>query len=267
MVIQYKALKIPENSPLRNSHSLFWGIRTNDEGAAKEDSFFSLSTSGKIKLAAPNRAMEYDGDGQSLLLRDGTELKADAVVLATGFGSSWTRIFTGKRATAALKCTAIDRPSTEKTTEELGIGRHPPSVDEREYFWNYTSLKDPPHSNTHSKLWAASIYRGIVPSQNIDRRDFAINGAVVRILHSVMNLLLHMLPSLRPIMDIASKLWLIGSLHIFLGTRCDFLPLPKRHSSMQRRIAHGCDSVILTHFSGSTSHTAVVCHSGREWAH
>lgn len=104
--------------------------------------------------------MEYVGERQSLLLRNGTELKANAVVLATGFGSSWTSIF------------------AEKTIEELGIGRHPPPANDQEHIWNYTSLRDPPCSNTHGAQWVASIYRGLVPSKNINRRDFAINGAI-----------------------------------------------------------------------------------------
>ena len=47
--------------------------------------------------------------------------------------------------------------------------------------WKYASLERPqgaPKSDTQSD-WAASIYRGIVPAANIDKRDFAINGAIV----------------------------------------------------------------------------------------
>ncbi|KAL4071251.1 hypothetical protein V8B97DRAFT_1871036 [Scleroderma yunnanense] len=156
----YKALNIPEDSPLRNSYSIFWGIRTTDEGIGRKDCFYSLSLDRKIKLAAPNRAMGYTGDGQALLLRDGTELKANAVILATGFRSSWTGIF------------------TEKTIEELGLGRHAPLTDDKEYIWDYTSFSQPPSSHPHSGQWSTSIYRGLVPSKNINRRDFAINGAI-----------------------------------------------------------------------------------------
>ncbi len=42
------------------------------------------------------------------------------------------------------------------------------------------TLKDPPPAHPDSEQWASSIYRGIVPAKNIERRDFAINGAIVR---------------------------------------------------------------------------------------
>ncbi|KAG6335021.1 hypothetical protein ID866_4066 [Astraeus odoratus] len=154
----YKTLNIPKDSPLRNSHSIFWGIRTNDEGVGKKDSFYALVNEGKIKLVAPTRAEQYVENG--VLLGNGTELRANAVILATGFGSSWTGIF------------------TEKTTEELGLGRHPPLTNGEEHVWNYASLCDPPSSHPQNRQWASSIYRGIVPAKNINRRDFAINGAV-----------------------------------------------------------------------------------------
>ena len=72
-----------------------------------------------------------------------------------------------------------------KTAEELGLGRHPPLTDDKEHVWAYTSLRDPPSSHPLSGQWASSIYRGIVPAKNIGRRDFAINGAVVRTSHLV----------------------------------------------------------------------------------
>lgn len=74
---------------------MFWGIRTNDEGVWRKDGFYALVQEGKIKLAAPTRAVRYTEDGGSLLLESGTKLKADTVILATGFTSSWSGIFTG----------------------------------------------------------------------------------------------------------------------------------------------------------------------------
>lgn len=155
----YKSLSIPQNSPLRNSHSLFWGIRTNEEGAGKKDGFYALCNEGKIRLAAPARAVKYLGDGESVLLSNGMEIRANAVILATGFSSSWTKIF------------------ARDTAKELGIGRHPPLADAEEHVWDYTSFKDPPAPHPRSEEWVSSIYRGIVPARNITRRDFAINGA------------------------------------------------------------------------------------------
>ena len=93
--VQLDVLKIPKDSPLQNAHSLFWGIRTNDEGTGRKDGFHALVNQGKIKLSAPVKAKGYASDGESILLCDGQTLRADAVILATGFSSSWTGIFTG----------------------------------------------------------------------------------------------------------------------------------------------------------------------------
>ncbi|KAF9228314.1 FAD/NAD(P)-binding domain-containing protein [Gyrodon lividus] len=157
----FEVLKVPKDSPLRNAHSLFWGIRTNDEGTGRKDGFHALVNEGKIKLAAPTRVEKYGGDGESLILRNEETLKANAVILATGFASSWAGIF------------------TEKTIEELGIGRHPPTKDVDENAWkHYTTLSSPPPAHPQKDQWASSIYRGLVPAKNINKRDFAINGAV-----------------------------------------------------------------------------------------
>ncbi|KAL4071253.1 hypothetical protein V8B97DRAFT_2043915 [Scleroderma yunnanense] len=156
----YKALDIPEDSLLRNSYSLFWGTHTNDEGVKRKDSFYSLALDGKIELVAPTKVVGYTDGGQSLLLRNGTKLRANTVILATGYSSSWAPIFSAE------------------TIEELGLGRHPPLTADEEHVWAYTSLRDPPTGHPRSREWASSIYRGIVPAKNITRRDFAINGAV-----------------------------------------------------------------------------------------
>ncbi|KAF8839448.1 FAD/NAD(P)-binding domain-containing protein [Paxillus ammoniavirescens] len=157
----FEVLKVPKDSPLRNAHSLFWGIRANDEGTGGKDGFHALMNEGKIKLVAPTRAEKYAEDGESLVLGNGEALKANAVILGTGFASSWTGIF------------------TEKTIEELGLGRHPPTEDNDEDAWkHYTTLSSPPPAHPQRDQWASSIYRGLVPAKNINKRDFAINGAV-----------------------------------------------------------------------------------------
>ncbi|GLB35449.1 putative pyridine nucleotide-disulphide oxidoreductase [Lyophyllum shimeji] len=150
---------LPKESPLRNAHSLFWGIRTNDEGAYRANSFHGLVSSGQIQLAAPARAKGYGSDGRSLILSSGKTLLADVVILATGYKSSWTEIF------------------DKETAEEIGIGRHPPLTKVADT-WNYTSLANPPSSHPDNEQWASSIYRGLVPAKNLEKRDFAINGAV-----------------------------------------------------------------------------------------
>lgn len=91
--LQLEALQIPANSPLRNAHSLFWEAHTNDEGPASPYHFHGLVQAGKIKLVAPNRAEKFGADGRSIVLSDGTRMEGDAVILGTGFKSSWGKIF------------------------------------------------------------------------------------------------------------------------------------------------------------------------------
>ncbi|PSS11004.1 hypothetical protein PHLCEN_2v3300 [Hermanssonia centrifuga] len=90
------ALSIPKTSPLRNTHSLFWGLRTNDEGAGHPQGFHALANAGKIEIISPARAQCFGDDGRSLVLDDRRAIECDAVVLATGFQSSWAQIFDGK---------------------------------------------------------------------------------------------------------------------------------------------------------------------------
>ena len=66
----------------------------------------------------------------------------------------------------------------EKTTEELGIGRHPPSQDVDEWK-GYKTLASPPEAHPQRDQWSSSIYRGLVPAKNITKGDFGINGAFV----------------------------------------------------------------------------------------
>jgi len=152
-------LGVPPNSPLRRTHSIFWNTRTNDEGIPREGSFHALAVSGKITLVAPARVAKFGNDGHSVVLEDGRVIPAAAVILATGYESTWRSIF------------------DEVTMEQVGLGRHPPDP-RMKYPWdyNYASLGKPPV--IPGKIpWAASIYRGLVPAKNILNRDFAVNGA------------------------------------------------------------------------------------------
>ncbi|EIW77403.1 FAD/NAD(P)-binding domain-containing protein [Coniophora puteana RWD-64-598 SS2] len=153
------ALSIPPDSPLRQSTSLFWSTRANDEGTPRKDGFYSLINSGSIKLAAPERVSGYGEDGQSIILNSGTKVKASIVIYATGFQSSWSGLFDGH------------------TEERLGLsGREwypQPATDE----WSsYKTLDDPPE--IQKDVIDPQIYRGIVPARNIARADFAINGSI-----------------------------------------------------------------------------------------
>ncbi|KAL0575359.1 hypothetical protein V5O48_006610 [Marasmius crinis-equi] len=163
----YDAMSIPKDSPLRFSHPLFWTIRVGDPGLPRENSFYSLVNNHKVNVVAPVRVTGY-GTGPSddtitLQLNNGTVLVATAVILATGFTSSWSNLF------------------DDQTAKDIGICRHPPNANdfnEPEEEWPWRSLVNPPSSRCDSDLWSSSIYQGIVPAKNILKRDFAINGAV-----------------------------------------------------------------------------------------
>ena len=92
---QLDACHVPKDSPLRNAHLLFWGIRTNDEGAYRPNGFHGLVHAGQIQLVAPTRVIGFGGDGRSLMLQDGKTQPADVVILATGYSSSWSKLFDG----------------------------------------------------------------------------------------------------------------------------------------------------------------------------
>ncbi|KAF8875649.1 FAD/NAD-P-binding domain-containing protein [Infundibulicybe gibba] len=155
----FSTASIPSDSPLRRAHPIFWGIRTNDEGAGRPNGFHALVNSGKIGLIAPHHAAGFTPDGKSLILDNGEALAADVVVFATGYTSSWNKIMSAD------------------TARDLGINRHPL---EREIsdVWNYTSLRNPPPGHPDQTEQSSSIYRGIIPAKNICRRDFVINGGI-----------------------------------------------------------------------------------------
>jgi len=93
--LQYHVLGIPSDSPLRRSHSLFWNTRTNDNGVPSQESFYALAVSGKISLVSPTRVAKFGDDGRSVILDDGRVFPAAAVILATGYQSSWRPILDG----------------------------------------------------------------------------------------------------------------------------------------------------------------------------
>ncbi|KAJ4474823.1 FAD/NAD-P-binding domain-containing protein [Lentinula aciculospora] len=159
----FNAAGVTEDSPLRNTHDAFWGVRINDEGVPQPDGFHKLVKAKKITVIAPARVASYSSDGESVILNNGGKLKGDTVFLATGYTSSWHPIF------------------DERTASEIGLNRHPPehSLIKTEDEWNdYVSLANPPAAHPSGEQWASSIYRGIVPAKNLLNRDFAINGAV-----------------------------------------------------------------------------------------
>src|SRR5688572_18890043 len=56
---QFTAACIPRSSPLRNTHSLFWGTRASDEGVPRPKGFHSLVNAGKIEIVSPARVVGF----------------------------------------------------------------------------------------------------------------------------------------------------------------------------------------------------------------
>ncbi|KAI0262601.1 FAD/NAD-P-binding domain-containing protein [Gloeopeniophorella convolvens] len=161
------ALSIPKDSPLRRCHSIFWDTRASDEGIPRAGYFHALVNEGKIKLVAPARAVRFGEDGRSVVLGDGRVLPAAAVVLGTGYQSTWKPIF------------------DDETMADLGLGRHPPD-SKNAYHWDYTSLANPPAASPKDS-WASSVHRGLVPTKSLFNRDFALNGAVLSPHHTYVS--------------------------------------------------------------------------------
>ncbi|KAE9390382.1 FAD/NAD(P)-binding domain-containing protein [Gymnopus androsaceus JB14] len=160
----FKSFQIPLESPLRLAQEPFWSLRVNDEVCRRGNSFHVLAMKGQIHIEAPVRAVGFGKDGRSLVLSDGKIIRADAVVLATGYESSWADLFDAQ------------------TMNHVGLGKYPPQYNPldayNEEWQGYTSLEDPPAAAAANKQWISCIYRGIVPARNIMKRDLAINGAV-----------------------------------------------------------------------------------------
>ena len=178
---QFQAAGIPLGSPLRNTLSPYWHDRVTDEGVPRPNGFYRLAASGKISVVTPAYVRKFGDDGESVVLDNGSSIRASAVVLATGYNSSWPAMFDGTSLlTAVLDSPAHPFHTAEETQEELGL--KPRLADHnRSYYWDYQSLRDSPPLNPDAKRWSSSMYRGIVPAKNIQRRDFAVNGAIVRL--------------------------------------------------------------------------------------
>lgn len=58
--------------------------------------FHALVLAGKIEVICPARVARYGADGCSVVLEDGRSVPACAVVVATGYGSSWPAMFNGE---------------------------------------------------------------------------------------------------------------------------------------------------------------------------
>ncbi|KIK66415.1 hypothetical protein GYMLUDRAFT_38202 [Collybiopsis luxurians FD-317 M1] len=160
----FKTFQIPPASPLRLSQDPFWSLRVNDEVCRRGNSFHVLASQGNIRIEAPARAIALGEDGRSVCLSNGKMIKASAIVLATGYESSWKDLF------------------DVQTINQIGLGKYPPQyvpLDAYDEEWNgYTSLRNPPPAPATNQQWMSCIYRGIVPARSIFKRDLVINGAV-----------------------------------------------------------------------------------------
>lgn len=57
--------------------------------------FFDLLKKGKVNVEAPERVEGFAESGAGLKLESGKVVRTDAVVLATGYKSSWENLFDG----------------------------------------------------------------------------------------------------------------------------------------------------------------------------
>lgn len=161
---------------------MFWTAHTNDEGNSNPYRFHALVKAGKIKLVAPSRVEKFGADGHSVVLSDGVRLEADAVIVATGFKSSWGKMFDRKLIYMRM-ATSYLIISTGNTLKQLGLERESASSPHINYTQEaeHASLSGEtlPHPAKANFKHPACIYRGIVPANNILDHDFAINGAIV----------------------------------------------------------------------------------------
>ncbi|KAF8699385.1 hypothetical protein AX14_000999 [Amanita brunnescens Koide BX004] len=153
-------LEVPKNSPLRNTHSIFWDILTTDEGGYRPNGFHAAVNRGDVQLFSSAHVKGFGADGRSVVLSTGHSLPADVLILSTGFTSSWKHLFDAE------------------TAEELGIHRRAPRTQVKDAWDSFITLKDAPEVHLDGEKWVTPMHRGIVPAKNIERHDFAINGAV-----------------------------------------------------------------------------------------
>ncbi|TFK38930.1 hypothetical protein BDQ12DRAFT_735153 [Crucibulum laeve] len=173
----FATYKVPLNSPLRLSRSLFWQLRGGDEGVYRPNSYHSFVNSGTIEVVAPARAVGFTED--SVLLSTGERLPAKAVIVCTGYSSSWDGLFDSKIDACLVSDSPVDLKTTETTIAEIGLTNEPLELEAKvNDAWDYTTLANAPTVDPKSERWSNPMYRGIVPAKNIMKRDLAMNGAV-----------------------------------------------------------------------------------------
>ncbi|KAF8901932.1 hypothetical protein CPB84DRAFT_1679400, partial [Gymnopilus junonius] len=136
--------------------------KLSNQGVVYPKSYYLLVKSGKIDIIAPARMTGYAEDGRWVLLDNGKKVAAKVIILATGWQSSWKKIF------------------DDRTALEIGLGRHAPTIEgiKAQDLWSYKTLVDPPptHIENQTQHYVTSTYRCLIPGKNVNNRDFAFSA-------------------------------------------------------------------------------------------
>jgi hypothetical protein len=112
-------------------------------------------------------------------------LEAAAIILSTGYRSSWDAIFDSKLPTLKryLCVPWSDIHALEDLVSDVGLTHVVNPEELKEFSWHYKSLHDPPEGmstlTSETSIVAPGLYKGLVPAKSIQRRDIAITGAIV----------------------------------------------------------------------------------------
>jgi hypothetical protein len=82
-----------------------------------------------------------------------------------------------------------------ETANDIGLTQLVDPEDLDRHTWDYTSLHNAPKADawiSSTPIRASGLYKGIVPARSIQRRDIAVNGAVVRAFPSSLKLAQHL---------------------------------------------------------------------------
>ncbi|KAL7415592.1 hypothetical protein BDY24DRAFT_413183 [Mrakia frigida] len=155
------ALKVTPESPLyrHDPHPPIWRGPESGGGRSSlgENSFHFLVHAGKIKCIPKVYPVGISEDGNGLVLSNGSTIEADAILLGTGFKSSFDFIPLGRRI-------------------QLGIEPVPakkiPTTNPTRAYWSLSSPPAPPRWSDP----APEVYKGLIPIGAYEQRDIATNG-------------------------------------------------------------------------------------------
>ncbi|KAJ6563647.1 hypothetical protein DFH09DRAFT_1158608 [Mycena vulgaris] len=154
-----KDLGLGPDNPLRPKTPIFWGGRAAGPADVKDPTgFFAQVRTGAINLIAPARVVDYGTSGTSLVLDNGQNIPAAAVILGTGFAVSHAAF--------------IDAA----TRAQAGLTPQAPGKLDFSDEWKYPVLGDAPLPPSTAPV--PLMLRGIIPAKNWDARDLAFNGFI-----------------------------------------------------------------------------------------